>query len=245
MADEAIKHGKVEIQDALDFYRWPKESQGESKVHYVFVSKDDITKNAEHLSDLCKDIISVKGTMKAHSAQPAGDYKVLIRDTSFFCHNCHPGKASDKETAEMCSGWTLYSLKKRKKVQDLVDEKRYREHEVIDNDVEQSLQVDINDFVLAVYAFNRKAYIGKVINIDTADSEVFVSFMKASTADGSADGINEPTTLNWPYHPDKIWVEKGDIFMVLPEPQQAASSSRRRECIPSRLFDCSCHNACT
>ena len=68
------------------------------------------------------------------------------------------------------------------------DEKRYREHEVIDNDVEQSLQVDINDFVLAVYAFNRKAYIEKVIDIDAADSEVFVSFMEASTADGSADG---------------------------------------------------------
>ena len=105
MADEAIKHGKVEIQDALDFYRWAKESQGESKVHYVFVSKDDITKNAEHLSDLCKDIISVKGT---HSAQLAGDYKVLIRDISCFRHNCHPGKASDKNTVEMCSGWTLH-----------------------------------------------------------------------------------------------------------------------------------------
>ena len=38
--------------------------------------------------------------------------------------------------------------------------------------MDQSLQVDINDFVLAVYAFNRKAYIGKVIDIDTADSEV-------------------------------------------------------------------------
>ena len=135
--------------------------------------------------------------MKAHSAQPVGDYKVLIRDTSCFCHNCHPGKLSDKETAEMCSGWTLHSLKKKaKKVQDLVDEKGYREHEVIDNDVEQSLQVDINDFVLAVYAFSRKAYIEKVIDIDTADSEVFVSFMEASTADGSADGINECTTLN-------------------------------------------------
>ena len=118
-----------------------------------------------------------------------------------------------------------HSLKKKaKKVQDLVDEKRYRDHEIIDNDVEQSLQADINDF-----AFNRKAYIGKVIDIDTADSEVFVSFMEASTADGSADGINECTTLNWPYHPDKIWVEKGDILMVLPEPQQAASSSRRKE----------------
>ena len=50
-----------------------------------------------------------------------------------------------------------------------MDEKRYREDEVINNDVEQSLQVDINDFVLAVYAFNRKAYTGKVIDIDTAD----------------------------------------------------------------------------
>ena len=130
----------------------------------------------------------------------------------------------------MCSGWTLHSLKKKaKKVQDLMDEKRYQEHEVIDNDVEQSLQVDISDFVLAVYAFNRKAYIGKVIDIHTADSEVFVSFMEASTADCSADGINECTALNWPCHPDKIWVEKGDILMVLPEPQQAASSSRRKE----------------
>ena len=85
--------------------------------------------------------------------------------------------------------------------------------------MEQSLPVDINDFVLAVYAFNRKAYIGKVIDIDTADSEVFASFMEASTADGSADGINERTTLNWPYHPDKIWVEKGDILMVLNKQQ--------------------------
>ena len=99
--------------------------------------------------------------MNAHSAQPAGDYKVLICDTSCFCHNCHSGKASDKETAEMCSGWTLHSSKKKaKKVQDLVDEKRYREDEVIDNDVEQRLQVDINYSVLVVYAFNRKAYIG-------------------------------------------------------------------------------------
>ena len=95
--------------------------------------------------------------------------------------------------------------------------------------MEQSLQVDINDFVLAVYAFSRKAYIGEVIDIDTADSEVFVSFMEAGTADGSTDDINECTTLNLPYHPDKIWVEKGDILMVLPVPEQAASSSRTKD----------------
>ena len=97
--------------------------------------------------------------------------------------------------------WLDTPLKKKaKKVQYLVDEKKYREHEVIDVDVEQSLQVDINDFVRAAYSFSRKAYIGKVIDTDTADSEVFVSFMEASTADGSADGsadgINERTTLN-------------------------------------------------
>ena len=77
MADEAIKHGKVEIQDALDFYRWAKESQGESKVHFVFVSKDDITKNAEHLSDLCKDIILVTGTIKAILLSLQGTTKFL------------------------------------------------------------------------------------------------------------------------------------------------------------------------
>ena len=116
MADEAIKHKTVEIQDALDFYRWAEESQGESEAHYVFVSKDDITKNAEHLSDLCKDIISVKGTMKAHSAQPTGDYKVLICDTSCFCHNCHPGNASDKETAKcVVVGHSIHQRRRQRK----------------------------------------------------------------------------------------------------------------------------------
>ena len=56
-----------------------------------------------------------------------------------------------------------------------------------------------------------------------------MSFMETGTANHSADGINERKTLNWPYHPHKIWVEKGNILIVLPEPQQAASSSRRKE----------------
>lgn len=41
MADEAVKTGKVKIQDANDFFEWASKSQTSSSVAYRFYSKEE------------------------------------------------------------------------------------------------------------------------------------------------------------------------------------------------------------
>ena len=46
LADEAVKHEKVSIQDASDFRKWAEEDHLESAIKFLFVDKNN-TKEAE------------------------------------------------------------------------------------------------------------------------------------------------------------------------------------------------------
>ena len=97
LADQAMRNGKVTIQDAEEFYSW---SQGPhctmQNVKFLYISKDECEKSATDLA--AWDPKGVPGTMKIHAIKGLGDSALLTRQVSCYCEGCVTGTA-------YCSGW--------------------------------------------------------------------------------------------------------------------------------------------
>lgn len=80
LADEAVRQGKVEIQDAKDFYEWASKSNMK-EVDFVFVGKDICEKKKTEINNN-EPIKPVKDTMKLHAVVGISENAILIRVTS-------------------------------------------------------------------------------------------------------------------------------------------------------------------
>ena len=75
MADEAVRQGRVTIQDTSDYFDWVNGTQG--AVIYVFVSKEQCEETQNAMNTL--KLSSVKGTIKIHSVFGLNENKIACR----------------------------------------------------------------------------------------------------------------------------------------------------------------------
>ena len=87
MADEAVKTGKVNIQDADDFFAWASNNQSNTSVSYRFYSKKEYTEAVVFLESNYNNIKPVPNTMKLHSVSGVSAEQVMVRETSCYCSN--------------------------------------------------------------------------------------------------------------------------------------------------------------
>ena len=155
MADEAVKTGKVKIQDANDFFEWASTSQTSSSVAYRFYSKEEYGKAVAYLERKYKEVQGVPNTMKLHSVVGNSAEKVLVRETSCYCSNCLHDEGFQ---ADSTCGWKAVTILNE-----------------VSGPLDSQLAVRVNDWVAADYEGNW--YVGQVVQIDEDDGELEVSFM--------------------------------------------------------------------
>ena len=101
-ADMAVRHGKVIIQDAADFYSWASSEQ--DCIDYLFINVEDYEESENVLADLMVNIQAIKDTMKVHAVKSAKHLsKIKVRGTSCYCSNCYDGTS-------LCDGWREVEL---------------------------------------------------------------------------------------------------------------------------------------
>ena len=102
----ALRHGKLIIQDAADFYSWASSEGG--CIDYLFISVEDYEESENISAGLMVNIQAVKGTMKVHAVQSAKHpNKIKVRGTSCYCPNCYDGTS-------LCDGWREVELARGK-----------------------------------------------------------------------------------------------------------------------------------
>ena len=160
MADEAVRSGKVTIQDAKDFYSWSKVS-GLSKMSFLFVSNKECALTASEIakSPLCP----VKNTMKVHAVKGLGNSSIAVRDVSCYCRTCRVG--------EMCEGYSEVLIKPSKQTEPDSSGLKSKEQD-------QHLTYTVGCFVEAVY--ENRWYIGEVLAADSENGmhEYEIRFME-------------------------------------------------------------------
>lgn len=93
-ADNAVKQGKVLIQDASDFYAWA--TQNEQGIRYEFVTEEDYNLTKINVDERNSKIKPVKGCMKIHAVVGTNDGTIAVRNTSCACSNCFDGSFNIK-----------------------------------------------------------------------------------------------------------------------------------------------------
>jgi hypothetical protein len=74
MADEAVRQGRVTIQDASDYFAWASCTQG--AVKYVFVSKEQCEETQNAMKTLI--LSPMKRTIKIHSVFGLNENKIAV-----------------------------------------------------------------------------------------------------------------------------------------------------------------------
>lgn len=100
MADEAVNAGKVNIQDALAFFDWGRQSSMQN-VHFMFVSSNDCKDTAAKLLQE-RALKPIKGTFQIHAVVGLGDSKIATAPVSCYCNACQSGNR--------CQSWTMQTL---------------------------------------------------------------------------------------------------------------------------------------
>lgn len=205
MADNTIKRNKQVIQDASSFYSWAESS--ESKVTFVFVSKETCAETDREMRSV--PLIPVKGTLSVHSVFPIDINTVATRKISCFDNCCF--NDGQFRMGEHDDQWTKHILR-RTEIEMETDQSTSNADEA--RPAGESDQVandpNINDFVAAMY--NEKWYLGKIMDIDPTDKEIYISFMNTSDLKGQL-------TFRWPRNPDELWVANEEILCSVDEPQ--------------------------
>ena len=80
-ADQAMKNGKVIIQDATDFYAWTQSTHCTmTNVQFRFIPREACEQTTAEINTWGAK--AVRGTMKIHAVKGLGDNRVLVRDIS-------------------------------------------------------------------------------------------------------------------------------------------------------------------
>ena len=198
-ADLAVKNDKAVIQDARDFYNWAKESEKHSAIKFFFISTNDYKTSSLFLSTFCQNVKTIPGAMKIHAVLPEKENQIWVRDTCCF-NDCCFGRSIQNQTR--CEGWRLVDVVVGREVGETVH--KDRDYTSVDSPV----LPDNGDFIAAVY--EKKAYIGKVIEVDEHD--VNVAFLEHQGE------ISASTNFREPRRKDEVWIHNGNILCVVPEP---------------------------
>ena len=98
----AVRHGKVIIQDAADFYSWASSERG--CIDYLFINVEDYEESENILADLMVNIQALKSTMKVHAVKSANHpNKIKVLGTFCYCSNCCDGTS-------LCNRWREVGL---------------------------------------------------------------------------------------------------------------------------------------
>ena len=209
LADEAMRSGKVLIQDANGFYQWAKSSSMKN-VTFVFVPSTECDKKRTELNEWQSALKPIKGTMKLHAVVGLGNSKVKVRDVSCYCAECLSG--------DLCNGWSEATTRTIDVERHTIDVER-NTIDVERNTVEgmnvscsqRNESFKIGDYVAAFYDVHW--YVGKIV--DTDDNEFEISFME-----------KKKNLYRWPSKPDEIWVDADKIVCKIDEPKPTGKSSR-------------------
>jgi hypothetical protein len=189
MRQAAVKQGKVNIQDAQDFYKWA--IANEKSISYRFYSSDDYEATSLELSN--SKAKAVPGTMKLHAIYPLKS-KLHSRIESCYCVGCMDGTS-------LCQNWTQH---------DIAQSSDTREDVLLggpaDDKGQNKRQVEIpkmDSFVAAEY--ENAWFIEKVIQVDENEGDAHISFMEKTR------GKCSYPTYKWPAHPDMLWIKFGKI----------------------------------
>ena len=60
MADDAAKHGKTIIQDAIDYFKWAANQSETSTVKYIFLTKEKYDVSQEELAVYAQGLLTLK-----------------------------------------------------------------------------------------------------------------------------------------------------------------------------------------
>ncbi|VDI54169.1 Hypothetical predicted protein [Mytilus galloprovincialis] len=138
MADEAVRTGKVAIQDPHDFFAWTQSQSCSLKsIKFIFLPKDKCENKSKLLSE--QKLRPVPGTMKLHAVAEKGNDVVAVRNTSCYCVTC----LSDEFT---CENWQLETVLKtgtqEGETAEVADEAR---------ETYPEMDYSIADYVAAIY----------------------------------------------------------------------------------------------
>ena len=210
MADEAMRSGKVIIQDAKGFFEWAISSSMKN-VKFKFVPSrqcEEVTKEIEeHV------LKTVKGTIKIHCVVGLGNSKIKVKDVSCYCNTCLSGVTCESEWKDEIT----QSVVRNEIVNnndDRMNDQIYRTVETVDDnlDTEDVPSVFLEgDFVAAVY--ENRWYIGRVVELDNLECEI--SFMAKSK-----------NLFKWPNSPDEVWIRIDAILCKISEPMATGRSRR-------------------
>ena len=219
MADEAVRQGRVTIQDASDYFAWASGTQG--AVKYVFVSKEQCEETQNAMKTV--KLSPVKETIKIHCVFGLNENKIACRNASCFCENCY----KDGLFSGQCDGWEYHTIGVEQvqsnengnvAVEDAVNSD---EQEPVLNNVDLRLDdIVVDQYVAAMYDSNW--FIGKVLDIDRDDGDVNISFMERLKTKGEQSELK----YKWPNSSDELWVQFEDIVCVVNEPTPIGSSKR-------------------
>ena len=206
LADQAVRSGKVLIQDAEGFYDWAT-SSSMTNVTFKYVSSSKCGEFEESAKE--KPLQPIKGTMKVHAVVGLGQSQVKVRDTSCYCEECLSGN--------LCDTWRTEKTRRTPTVPVSVSTSAGATDPSPETSVEslgtQEAPLEIGQYVAAKY--DMSWYIGKIVDIDTEESDVEITFME-----------KRKQLFNWPRYPDKIWVKTNDILCALDSPVATGKSNR-------------------
>lgn len=243
LADEAVRQGKVEIQDAKDFYEWASKSNMK-EVDFVFVGKDICEKKKTEINNN-EPIKPVKDTMKLHAVVGISENAILIRVTSCYCELCMAGM--------YCNTWVSITLQRKakrprgtamletvenipvadKETVERGPERQERHEESLDDVMNpenisdltsipmpaavtpesSAISFAVGSFVACAYSGHW--YIGQITDIDEEDKELEVNFMERSK-----------NLYRWPNRKDQIWVPYSDVLCEISKPIPSGKSAR-------------------
>ncbi|CAC5378777.1 unnamed protein product [Mytilus coruscus] len=240
IADQAIKQGKIVVQDAREYYEHVQVHH--TSATYVFVESTDCVKSRLELTEINKTLKPVQGTMQIHSVVgvTTGEIKTCTCCiTSCYCNDCLQGNFHDMTVANV-----MKSQIRNVPVDIPVDEQIEHENETVgvveyvdeservgeidetENDEEErnneeDRRLNVKSGQYAAVQYEKKWHVGKVIEVDENDNEYLVTFMRPSQGKNTGHSL-----YVWPSNEDELWVKRDDILCEIHEPVKVGRSGR-------------------
>ncbi|WAQ99021.1 hypothetical protein MAR_023394 [Mya arenaria] len=221
-ADNAVKQGKVLIQDAEDFLTWASKEEGGIK--YQLITEQEYNHSKTEDDDRNAQIKPVKGSMKLHAMIGQGDGPLLTRNTSCACDDCFV----DKFNSQSKCNWSEIAVTKRiPQVVEASPNQEDDEPEIDQTDDETTRNqsepeplapTEVSEGCFVVARYDDMKYIGQVIEVCFHDNTVYINFM--------ADSGKRKGCFKWPITEDKVWRDMADIIKVIQTPVPTTKAGR-------------------
>lgn len=227
-AADAVKQGKVLIQDATDFFKWASDNQKE--ITYLMYSRDEYNDASKIVSSF--DCQAVPGTMKVHTVVPADNNSILVRHVSCYCPQCLEGNSR-------CEGWVKRTLRPKGQISkegpittvndggeastsiNTMNEGGEASHS------KDNISVAAGEYVAAMYA--NEWYLGRVLEVDEEDQDAQMTFMVNVRS-------KQGTKFKWPHPCDELWIPLQDVIIKVAPPTPLGKSERFFQ-IPKETLD--------